>query len=420
MLKSGSIKSSFETIPDGLPLQHKRTSQIEELCESITNNCPLYFEKLIDKLKDTADVPPLTCIVYDALMTWAQKSAKRLGIPGVSFWTASACGFYIYFSMPLLREKGYIPLKDKSYLTNGYLEEEEISFIPGMPLLHTKDVPSFCYDATNYLFEFLETQCQAALLADFMVINTFDELDRTIIETLQAKLPVYSIGPLLLSTAEETNGLSNMISVSIFTEETSCVKWLDDQGAHSVIYVCFGSMAVISEKELVEFAWGLEASKQPFLWAIRPDLIHGASAVLPVEFVDKVKGRGFFVSWAPQIQVLSHPSVGGFLTHSGWNSTIESICAVVPMISLPFCAEQQINRTFVCQVWKIGVSMNADVKRGEVQEMVRRLMKGEEGEEMRRKAGELRDASIKAVKKGGSSYNNLEKILAKMGGSNKI
>ncbi|GLJ23727.1 hypothetical protein SUGI_0449740 [Cryptomeria japonica] len=129
MLKSGSIQSmggiSFESIPDGLPPQHGRTShQIDELCKSLTNSFSPHFEKVIDKLNNSADVPPLSCIVYNGIMSWAQKSAKRLGIPGVSFWAASACGFNIYFSMPLLVEKGYIPLKDKSYLTNGYLEEE--------------------------------------------------------------------------------------------------------------------------------------------------------------------------------------------------------------------------------------------------------------------------------------------------------
>ncbi|GLJ23723.1 hypothetical protein SUGI_0449680 [Cryptomeria japonica] len=419
MLKSGSIQSmggiNFETIPDGLPPQHGRTSQIDELCKSITNNCSPHFEKVIDKLNNSADVPPLSCIVYNGVMSWAQKSAKRLGIPGVSFWTASACGFNIYISMPLLVEKGYIPLKDKSYLTNGYLEDE-ISCIPGMPTLRIKDVPSFCHDPTNYMYEFVETQCQAALLADFMVVNTFDEIEGSIIDTLRARIPVYSIGPVLLSVAEETDGLS----ASIFTEETSCVKWLDSQEPHSVIFVCFGTMAVISERELVEFAWGLEASMQPFLWAIRADLVRGASAVLPVELMEKVKGRGLFVSWAPQVEVLSHPSVGGFLTHNGWNSTLESICAGVPMICWPFYAEQQINRTYVSQVWKIGISMNDYVTRGVMEEMVRKLMKGKEGEEMRRRSAELRDSSIKAVKKGGSSYNNLEKILEAMEGRKDI
>ncbi|GLJ23726.1 hypothetical protein SUGI_0449720 [Cryptomeria japonica] len=237
---------------------------------------------------------------------------------------------------------------------------------------------SFCYDPTNYMYEFGETQCQAALLADFMVVNTFDEIEGPIIDTLRPRIPVYSIGPLLISVAEETDGLS----ASIFT---SCVKWLDSQEPHSVIFVCFGTMAVISERELVEFAWGLEASMQPFLWAIRADLVRGASAVLPVELMEKVKGRGLFVSWAPQVEVLSHPSVG----------------------------EQQINRTYVSQVWKIGISMNDYVTRGVMEEMVRKLMKGKEGEEMRRRSAELRGSSIKAVK-------NLEKILEAMEGRKDI
>ncbi|KAH9307222.1 hypothetical protein KI387_035133 [Taxus chinensis] len=116
MFKSGSSSHSmadfrFETIPDGLPPHHGRMNQLAELCESITNNCPPHFEELIDRLREMADVPPLTCIVYNGIMSWAQKTAERVGVPGVSFRTPSACGFNIYFSGPLLIEKGYFPLK---------------------------------------------------------------------------------------------------------------------------------------------------------------------------------------------------------------------------------------------------------------------------------------------------------------------
>ena len=133
----------------------------------------------------------------------------------------------------------------------------------------------------------------------------------------------------------------------MWTDETVCVKWLDCQEPSSVIYVCFGSITVMSIEELLEIAWGLEASKQPFLWVIRPDLIDGHSAVLPVEFLEKVNDRSFFVRWAPQRKVLSHSSVGAFLTHCGWNSTLESTSAGVPMISRPFFSEQTTNRRFV-------------------------------------------------------------------------
>ncbi|GLJ28287.1 hypothetical protein SUGI_0556010 [Cryptomeria japonica] len=413
MVKSGSAHSGvdfrFETISDELPPEHGRTHQIDELSESLVDNGPAQLENLVEKLKALPDLPPFTCIVYDGCMSWAQKTATRLDIPGVSFWTPSACGFYIYLSWPLLKEMGYIPLKDKSYLTNGYMEEE-ISCIPGMPPFRMKDVPNFCHDATNYMFKFVETQGQAAFSADSIILNTFDELEGPVMKELQERLPVYSIGPLLL---EQKNGFSDS-SANIWAAEPSCLQWLDEQEPGSVVYVCFGSITVMSDEELVEFAWGLEASKQSFLWVIRPDISHGASAKLPVEFVEKVKGRGFFVSWAPQMEVLSHPSVGGFLTHSGWNSTIEAICAGVPMICWPFFAEQQLNRTYVSQVWKIGMAMKDVVERGEVEEMVKRLMSGKEGEEMRTRICELRDASIRAMKEGGSSYNNLEKLFVEI------
>ncbi|KAH9317621.1 hypothetical protein KI387_019390, partial [Taxus chinensis] len=135
---SGSTKSMadfrYETIPDDLPPEHGRTQQLDELCKSLENNSPAHLEKLVEKLNELPDVPPFTCICYDGCMSWAQRTATRLGIPGIAFWTTSACGFYIYLSAPLLMEKGYIPLKDKSCLTNGYLEKE-ISCIPGMPVV---------------------------------------------------------------------------------------------------------------------------------------------------------------------------------------------------------------------------------------------------------------------------------------------
>jgi len=120
------------------------------------------------------------------------------------------------------------------------------------------------------------------------------------------------------------------------------------------------------------------------------------------------------VKWAPQMKVLSHPSVGGFLTHSGWNSTLESICAGVPMISWPFLAEQPINSKFISDVWKIGLAMKEVVTREIVEERVRRLMSGEEGEQMAKRIGELRDASMRAIGKGGSSYSNMEKFLKEL------
>lgn len=424
LAKSGSVSVKshpadfrFETIPDDLPVDHGRTLKIDELSESMINNGPLHFDKLIDKLKHLQpEVPPVTCIISDGVLSFTQKTARKLRVPRVAFWTPSACGFSAYFFVPLLIDRGYVPLKDESCFTNGYMEEI-VSCIPGMAQLHVKDLPSFFQvteSTKDYMFDYLRTEGQAALEADMVILNTFDELEGPVLDALRIRLPpLYTVGPLLHAAESDQNRKSHL-SDSLWAEETDCVKWLNSQEPSSVIYVCFGSITVMSDKELVEFAWGLEASKQPFVWGIRPDLIHGRSAVLPPEFLEKVKDRSFLVSWAPQIKVLSHPSVGGFLTHSGWNSTLESIYAGVPMISWPFFAEQQTNRRFVSEVWKIGMEMNEVVRREDVEKMVRMLMRGEEGQQMKMRIERLRDAAFRAVGKGGSSYNNKEEFIQKL------
>jgi len=417
-VKSHPADFRFETIPDCLPADHGRTLKIDELSESLINNGPLHFDKLIDKLKNLQpDVPPVTCIISDGVLSFTQKTARKLRVPRVAFWTPSACGFSAYFFMPLLVENGYVPLKDERCFTNGYMEEI-LTCIPGMPPLHIKDLPSFLQvtdSSMDYMFGYLKSEAQASLEADMVILNTFDELEGPVLDALRNRLPpLYTLGPLFLHAAENGQNRISDLSDSIWSEEMGCVKWLDGQEPSSVIYVCFGSITVISDEELVEFAWGLEASKQPFMWALRPDLIHGRSAVLPPEFLEKVKDRSFIVSWAPQMKVLSHPSVGGFLTHSGWNSTLESICAGVPMISWPFFAEQQTNRRFVSEVWKIGMEMNEVVRREDVEKMVRRLMRGEEGRQMKKRIDRLRDASMRAVGKGGSSYNNMEEFVQEL------
>ncbi|KAM7489887.1 hypothetical protein LguiB_027371 [Lonicera macranthoides] len=166
--------------------------------------------------------------------------------------------------------------------------------------------------------------------------------------------------------------------------------------------------------QLVEFSWGLANSKQTFLWIIRPDLVTGDSAILPAEFLEERKQRGLLASWCPQEQVLSHPSIGGFLTHSGWNSTMESILSGVPMICWPFFAEQQTNCWYCATQWGIGMEIDNNVKRDEVDSLVRELMVGEKGKEMKQKAIDWKKKAEEATSSGGSSYLNLEEMVSEL------
>nr|XP_023874839.1 7-deoxyloganetin glucosyltransferase-like [Quercus suber]POE83050.1 7-deoxyloganetin glucosyltransferase [Quercus suber] len=338
----------FETIPDGLPPSDADVSQdIPSLAESLPKTCLVPLCNLITKLNDTSssNVPPVTCIIADGCMSFTLDAADKFRIACVLFWTPSACGFLSYMHYRHLVKRGLIPLKDASYLTNGYLETE-IDWIPGMKNIRLKDLPSFIRttDENDIMLNFLIRESERTLRASAVILNTFDSFEQDVLDALSSMLPcLYTIGPLVLLDDQIKDDNLKAIGSNLWKEELDCVEWLNSKKPNSVVYVNYGSITIMTPQQLIEFAWGLANSEKPFLWIIRPDLVGGDSAIVPFEFVTKTKDRGMLASWCPQEEILKHPSIGGFLTHSGWNSTLESVCYGVPMVSWPFFAEQQTN-----------------------------------------------------------------------------
>lgn len=166
----------------------------------------------------------------------------------------------------------------------------------------------------------------------------------------------------------------------------------------------------MSAEQMVELAEGLEASQQPFLWVIRPDGVKGSqTSFLPEGFAERTKQRGLIISWAPQLQVLGHSSLGGFLTHCGWNSVIENLSiGAVPMICWPLGAEQSLNCRLIVDMWRIGIEIvkkqDGIVAKGEVERAVRALKQSDEGRAMKIRASRLKETVNMAVEEGGSSY----------------
>ncbi|XP_024169626.1 (R)-mandelonitrile beta-glucosyltransferase [Rosa chinensis] len=423
LLKSRGAKSldglpsfRFKTIPDGLPLTDANATQhIPSLCYSTSKNCLAPFRSLLSVLNSSPNSPPVTCIVADGGMTFTLDAAQELGLPEVLLKTHSACGFLCYLHYAHLIEKGLTPLKDATYLTNGYLDTV-IDWIPGIRSIRLRDIPTFIRttDPDDIMLKYLAVEMERAQRASAIVINTFDALEHDVLEELSRLLPpVYSIGSLHLQLNQipADNDLKS-IGSNLWSEEPECLEWLDSKAPNSVIYVNFGSITVMKDEQLIEFAWGLANSNITFLWVIRPDLVAGKLAVLPPEFVEETKGRSMLASWCSQEQVLNHPAVGGFLTHSGWNSTIESVCAGVPMICWPFFADQQTNCRFCCKEWGIGMEIDGDVKRNYIEGLARKLMEGKEGKEMRKKAMEWKKLAEEAITApNGSSFLNLDELV---------
>ncbi|OWM79960.1 hypothetical protein CDL15_Pgr006264 [Punica granatum] len=202
--------------------------------------------------------------------------------------------------------------------------------------IRLRDMPSFIRttDPNDLMVHFAITQVEKVSMASALILNTFDALEHDVLEALSSTVPwLYTVGPLqLLLKNVSMNGSLESIGSNLWKEQPGCLEWLDSREPQSVVYVNFGSVTLMTTQQLIGFAWGLTNSRKPFLWVIRPDLVTGESAVLPPEFLPETEGRSLIASWCPQEQVLSHPAVGGFLTHCGWNSTIESLCGGMPMI----------------------------------------------------------------------------------------
>lgn len=303
--------------------------------------------------------------------------------------------------------------------------ETPLDWIPGMAHMRVKDMPSFVRSTNpnDIAFNRWLEEAQDNLKSDAIIFNTFHDFESEALAAVSSVFPnnIYSVGPLNLLIQTKLNKTQNdntrLARPSLWKENTDCLAWLDKNRPDSVVYVNFGSIAKMTDNNLKEFAWGLANSGHPFLWILRSDVVMGRCAVLSEDFLEDTKERGMIVGWCPQDKVLGHAAIGAFLTHSGWNSTLEGLCGGVPMICWPYFAEQQVNCRYACSAWGVGLEVDGNVKREEVEAHVREMMEGEKGKEMRKKAMDWKIKSEIATAQRGSSFaefDQLVKDLAKL------
>ncbi|KAL8526803.1 hypothetical protein ACS0TY_015864 [Phlomoides rotata] len=280
-------------------------------------------------------------VLRSLIMSFANDVAEELGIPAISFRTDSAAATWSYFHFDKLIEEGEMPVLEE----RGDMDKL-VACIPGL-----KNI-----------------------------------------------VRLYAIGP--LHTLLKSTAPSAPLQV-----DQSCIEWLDSQPPNSVLYVSFGTRAVLSRDELMD--------EKPFLWVVRPDLIwdveNGSNRVHEEVKMGTVE-RGRIVGWAPQEDVLAHDAVGGFFTHCGWNSILESICAGKSMICRPMVVEQPLNSRYVSEVWKIGLDVKDICDRAVVEKMSRELMEGDR-EELMKSTVEIARLAQNSVRDGGSSRADLKKLI---------
>lgn len=395
----------FRAVPDGLPESHPRGDRFWDLFDSVKKTARVPFTEMVR-------AGDFSCVIADGLLGFTADVAAEAGLPVFYVRTISASCLWIFFCLPKLIQAGELPFK------GGNLETM-VESVPGMEAyLRRGDLPGFCRsdsldDPSLNLFK---TEREGNSRAHGLILNTFEELEGPLLSELRTACPnLYTIGPLhahlkvkLAAKAVPPPSIWN----SLWQEDRACLTWLDGQPLKSVIYVSFGSITMIADDQLMEFWHGLVSSGQRFLWVIRPNSIVGNDweSRLPTELLEGMKERGYIVGWAPQEEVLAHPAVGGFLTHNGWNSTLESICEGVPMISWPYFLDQQVNSRLVDQVWKLGLDMKDTCDRGMIEKMVRELM-DERKEEFQHNAMQMARSAKACLSKGGSSQAHFERLI---------
>jgi pathogen-inducible salicylic acid glucosyltransferase len=251
--------------------------------------------------------------------------------------------------------------------------------------------------------------------------NTFYELEPETIDYLTSRMgvPFRSIGPCIPSAfLDGRNPHDAQVGADPWKATDTVQEWLDKKPPSSVVYIAFGSITVISAQQIYELALGIQRSGLNFLWVIRPPPGHeDIGELFPADFVEETKGRGLVVNWCVQLEVLSHPSVATFMSHCGWNSTLEALRFGVPVPNLGVWTDQPTNSKFLADVWKTGVRMrkreDGTVGREEIERCMRMAVDktSQAGEELRKNALKWKELAKTAMSEGGSSDINLNESV---------
>ncbi|GMI88958.1 UDP-dependent glycosyltransferase 76B1 [Hibiscus trionum] len=372
---------TFVSIPDKLTKSQLSDNDVAGFMQSLNKNCAAPLQQCLNKV--LASYGHIAAIIYDTLMFCAQAIADHLRLPGMTLRTSSATTLLFYTVFPELDEKDFI----------SKIESPELE---ALQLQRFRSLLS--HNPTEAMVEVRAAFTNAVMSTSAIIVNSMEFLEQEALSKVKKLVPapIFTIGPL--------HKLAPTVCCSLFTEDDKCISWLNNQAPESVIYVSFGSMAGIDKQELIEAAWGLANSELPFLWVVRPGMVGSSEWIelLPNGFRESVGQRACIVQWTPQKQVLAHAAVGGFWSHCGWNSSVESICEGVPMLCKPFFGDQVLNTSYICNVWKIGLELH-ELERGNVERRIKRVMVDMEGKEMRKRAMELKKDAVVCLMKEGST-----------------
>lgn len=369
-------------------------------------------EKLFQDL-----TPRPNCIISDVGLPYTAHIATKFNIPRISFYGVNC--FCLFCGLNAIIHNIYEKIK----------ENTEYFVVPGLPDKIEMTKAQLPGPMNENWKEFISKMGEAEMASYGVIMNTFEELEPAYAREYKKARndKVWCIGPVSLSNKDDVDKAQRGNKATI--DEKKCMEWLDLQKPSSVIYACLGSMCNLKALQLKELGLALEASKRPFIWVTRGGR-HSQELDTWIKengIEERTKARSLVIrGWAPQVLILSHPAIGGFITHAGWNSTLEAICAGVAMVTWPMFGDQFCNEKLVVQILRIGVRVGVEkpvnwgdeeksgvlVKKEEIERAIEELMEEtEKSEERRKRVRELAEMAKRAVQQGGSSDFNVKQLI---------
>ncbi|RZC54952.1 hypothetical protein C5167_013794 [Papaver somniferum] len=358
------------------------------------------------------------CIISDMYYPWTNDLANQLGCPRLVFRVNS------FFSLSVMESiRRYRPHDTVS-------SDSETFQVPGLPYHHCiemirSQLPDYVRTRTPY-GDLMDTFIESEMRSYGVIVNSFYELESPYADHFRnvMGMKAWQVGPVSLCIKREVKDADDEQK-----KQHKCMSWLDSMEPNSVVYVSFGSMARFQKTQLIEIASALETCGYPFIWVVREPKEEGKNqGWLLGEFERRMNKKGIIIrDWAPQVTILAHPAIGGFVTHCGWNSVLESVAEGVPMITWPLFAEQFYNEKLVIEVLKIGVRVGVYewehlmeegkiiVGRKKIEKAVKMLMDGgDEADEMKKRARQMSEKAKRAGEEGGSSCTNLIDLVEEL------
>ncbi|ESQ45172.1 hypothetical protein EUTSA_v10010314mg [Eutrema salsugineum] len=426
-LSSYFISSTINIVEVKFPFQQ---AGLPEGCESIDMlesmaDMVKFFdaangiEGQVEKVMEEMVQPRPSCIIGDMSLPFTSRLAKKFKIPKLLFHGFSC---FSLTCIQVVRESGILKFIESN---DEYFE------LPGLPdrVEFIKPQVSVLQPTEGSMKESTDKIIEADIDSYGVIVNSFEELEADYARQYRKARTgkVWCVGPVALCNKLGLDKAQRGDKTSI--NQDQWLQWLDCQENGSVLYVCLGSLCNLPLAQLKELGLGLEESNKPFIWVIREWGKYGelANWIQESGFEERIKDRGLVIQgWAPQVFILSHASIGGFLTHCGWNSTLEGITAGVPLLTWPLFAEQFYNEKLVVKILKAGLKIGVEKsmlygKEDEIGVMVSResVTKGvgelmgdsEEAQDRRKRVKELSGLANKALDEGGSSHSNITMLI---------